>query len=168
MRTKFLCLPALLVLGCSQQNAAKAGPATNSTKADKVSNINGKIAGDGKPDGAVSLTVDGPIIGLVVMTCSAEGTAQGGQQWDTYTVGQALPGAMKTPFANGDITWQLGVFENDKLLNAPDGTLAPVASGQHTLTLWLGDSGYFSKGNHFIVMAERPDHTIVKSNVFSF
>jgi hypothetical protein len=75
--------------------------------------------------------------------------------------------AWKVQFATGEPTWQLAVEENGKIVNAKDGALAPLAAGPHSLVLYANDSGTFDKDHRFMVLADRPDHTMVKSNVFS-
>lgn len=145
-----------------------AGPGPDNLKVDKVKNGDGPIEKDGTNDGSMWLAIDGPVIGLIVLTTDKDGNPEGGQQWDTYVAGQKVPAAVKPPYEDGDATWQLGVFENGKALNDPKGGLAPIGPGSHKLTLYAADSGYFTKEYHFIVIAERPDHSLVKSNLFTF
>ena len=63
---------------------------------------------------------------------------------------------------------ELGVWENGKAMNDAKGALVPIGAGSHKLSLYASDSGYFTKEHHFIVIAERPDHSLVKSNLFTF
>jgi hypothetical protein len=148
--------------------SATAAVAPDSMKADKVKDEGGPIASDGHNDGAMTLTVDGPISGIVLLTVDASGHPEGGQQWDTYIDDQKVPPSINPPFATGGPTWQLGVFEGGKLMNAADGSLRPIAAGKHTLTLYAADSGNFTKTQHLAIYVERPDHSVVRSNLFTF
>ncbi len=148
--------------------AGTAAPAADSMKVDKVTGHDGPIETDGSNDGAVSLSVDGPVAAIMLLTCDKSGAPESGQQWDTYVAGQKVPAATKAPYEDGDATWQLGVFENGKLLNDKKGSLTPLGAGPHKLTLYASDSGYFTKDNHFVVFVERPDHSVARSNVFTF
>lgn len=173
-----LVLAVLVVLsafGCDKlrgkQSVSASGTAAvaaDSMKVDKVSNKDGAIAPDGEKDGAVTLTVDGPIAGIVLVTTDKDGNPEGGQQWDTYTANQKVPAAIKAPYDDGGPTWQLGVFENGKALNGANGALSTIPAGPHKLALYASDSGYFTKDNHFVVFVERADHGVVRSNVFTF
>jgi hypothetical protein len=133
-----------------------------------VKDEGGPIAGDGHNDAAISLTVDGPVAGIVLLTVDASGHPEGGQQWDTYIEDQNVPPSIHAPFASGGPTWQLGVFEGGKLQNKTDGALKPLAAGKHTLVLYASDNGNFNKTQHLAVFVERPDHAVVRSNVFTF
>jgi hypothetical protein len=145
-----------------------AGPGPDHMKADKVSGNDGPITKDGSNDGSMWLAIDGPVIGLMVLTTDKDGNPEGGQQWDTYTAGQKVPAAAKPPYEDGDGTYQLGVWENGKAMNDAKGALVPIGGGSHKLSLYASDSGYFTKEHHFIVIAERADHSLVKSNLFTF
>lgn len=175
-RPVVVCVLSLLAMTACHKlkgKSAAAGsgaatPAPDSMKVDKVTGEDGPIATDGAKDGAIALTIDGPVSALMVLTTDKDGKPEGGQQWDTYVKGQKAPAAAKPAYEDGDSTWQVGVFENGKLVNDKTGALTPLAAGPHTLTLYCADSGYFTKDNHFVVFAERPDHTLVRSNVFTF
>jgi hypothetical protein len=146
---------------------ATATAAPDSIKADKVKDEGGPIGTDGHPDGAITLIVDGPVLGIVLLTVDKDGKPEGGQQWDTYIGDQKVPPSIKAPFETGEPTWQLGVFEGGKLQNAGDGSLKPLPDGKHTLSLYAADSGNFDKSHHLAVFVERPDHSVVRSNLFT-
>jgi hypothetical protein len=159
-------LVLLLLVACSKDNQATV--TEESMKVDKVKNQDGPIASDGKNDAAISLSVEGPIAGLVMLSTDKDGNPFGMQQWDTYVGDEKLPAAAKAPFPTGGTTWQLGVFEDGKPLNTTSGSLVPLGVGMHKLTLYAGDSGWFTKANHFVIFVERPDHSVVRSNLFTF
>ncbi len=54
------------------------------------------------------------------------------------------------------MTAGIGVYENDKLMNASDGSLAPLPEGRHSLTLHVS-SREAPKGNFkaFVVLEDR-------------
>jgi hypothetical protein len=151
----------------SASNSASAKPAADSLKVDKVKSSDGAIETDGSNDGAISLSVDGPVRTLAVMTVDESGKATDNQQWDTAVGDKPLPKAFEAPFETGESTWQLGVFEGGALKNAADGTVS-LPPGHHDLVLYMSDSGYFTHEHHFRVLVERPDGTVVKSNIFTF
>jgi hypothetical protein len=151
--------------------AGKAGAATagviRGTKVDKASGQDGPLKPDGTDDDVISLTIDGPVSALAVVSVSKAGEIEGGQQWDTVVENTPMPAAWKVSFETGGPTWQLGVEEAGKPLNAKNGSLVPLAAGTHKLTLYITPSGYFEPGKYLMVLAERPDHSIVKSNTFT-
>ena len=148
-------------------DAPAAKPATDSLKVDKVKSSDGPIETDGSNDGAISLSVDGPVRTLAVMTVDDSGKPTDNQQWDTTVGNKPLPKGFEAPFDTVESTWQLGVFEGGALKNAADGTVS-LPAGHHDLVLYMSDSGYFTHEHHFRVFVERPDGTVVKSNVFTF
>jgi hypothetical protein len=115
----------------------------------------------------IAITIDGPVTALAVISVNAQGEPEGGQQWDTVVEDQPIPTGWRSNFGHGSETWQLGVEENGKLVNATSGSLSALGPGPHNLTLYVTDSGYFKTGHHLMVLAERPDHTVVKSNIFA-
>jgi len=169
-------LAALSSVGCDKLKStgtvgagATCAVAGDNLKVDRVKSEGGPIGTDGSNDGAISFTVDGKVSGVVLLTVDEKGDPSDGQQWDTYEEGQAIPAGIKdAPYKDGGPTWQLGVWEGGKSKNASNGTLTPLGDGPHQLTLYASDSGYFKKGQRFIVYAERSDKSLVKSNVFSF
>lgn len=177
LRTALFSISALAALtGCPKKNdtgtttstggPSTAGKAPTSLKIDKTSSTDGPIKTDGNNDGAATLTIDGPVSALALITVDASGAPADGQQWDTVT--GKMPAGWKTSFEEGGSTWQLAVEENGKPMNAKDGTLTPLGPGKHVLMLYGSDSGFFTHEYKFMVLAERPDHSVVKSNIFSF
>jgi hypothetical protein len=136
-------------------------------KADKTAGQDGPLTGDSADDGVLTLSIDGPISALAVVSVDAAGAISGSQQRDTVVEQQVQPAGWKSLSAHGADTWQVGVEEGGKMLNTKTGALAPLGAGPHKLTLYVGDASHFTSGTHYMVLAERPDHTVVKSNVLT-
>jgi hypothetical protein len=140
--------------------------AGDSMKADKVSA--GQVAGDGENDGALLLSLEGPAIAIAVVSVDAAGEPEhGAELWDTYVGDQVIPKAIGA-LPQGSATWQLAVFEGGASRNTSTGALAPLGAGKHELTLYVSDSGGLGKSHHYRAIIERPDHTLSRSNVFTF
>src|SRR4051812_42809687 len=95
-----------------------AGPAPNAPKVDKVGGHDGPLSSDSANDGVIAVTIDGPVTALAVISVNAQGEPEGGQQWDTIVEDQPIPTGWRSGFGHGSETWQLGVEENGKLVNA--------------------------------------------------
>ena len=138
--------------------------AAKAPAADFVSPDPGPVAKDGDPDLAFTLSVDGPVASLGVLVVDAKGEPIPPGQWDTLVDEQVIPKGWKAPWGSGSQTYQLGVVENGKLLNGPKGELAkPLGPGHHELTLYIG--GKTTAAEHHVIVGERPDHTMLKSNI---
>ena len=144
---------------------ATAGRAPRGKPVDKTAGQDGPLTADSAPDGVIALSVDGPLTALAVVTVDGTGAPDGQFHWDTIVEGHGIPAAWKIG-ATGADTWQLGVEENGIMLNAKDGSLTPLGAGRHSLLLYYGDATH-AVGSKLMVLAERPDHTTIKSNVFT-
>lgn len=103
---------------------------------------------DGQPDGQFTATGSGAFDALVLVTVSANGTPQFGQQWDTLVEQDPIPPQFGFSFSTGAQTWILGVWENGARANDAQGRIA-LGPGAHTLSLYGASSGYFSQGMRF-------------------
>ena len=139
----------------------------DSLKVDKIGGSDGSLKADGTMDAAFTLELEGPVLALFIVTTDATGTPDGNYQWDTVVATQEMPPEMKGLVKTGGMTGGLGVFENGQPINKPDGSL-PVITGAHKLDVYVSNTGAFQPGAHFRIMAEQPDHTIVKSPIATY
>jgi hypothetical protein len=169
MHLRSTALLLLIVISAPACNTrAKAEPAADSFKTDRVSPKDGALASDGNNDAALSFTVDGPIQSIVVLSVDEKtGTASGGQQWDTLVGNDVVPKVSGSTVATGGSTWQLGVSEGGAFKNNGAGSLSPLGDGTHKLTLYLSDNSQL-RTLHYVAVAIRPDGSAVRSNVFTF
>jgi len=139
----------------------------DSLKVDKIGGSDGSLKADGTMDAAFTLELEGPVLALFIVTTDATGTPDGNYQWDTVVATQEMPPEMKGLVKTGGMTGGLGVFENGQPINKADGSL-PAITGAHKLDVYVSNTGAFQPGAHFRIMAEQPDHTIVKSPIATY
>lgn len=121
--------------------------------ADITSRRPGEIESDGQPDQSFDLVVDGPIASIRIASVDSAGRPFGTSTWGTS--GDPKP-------------WQLAVFESSTPLNAPDGSLLPLADGRHWLRLYASDNGSFEPGSYFRAYVVRPDTRVAASEALAF
>ena len=120
--------------------------AADSSKVDKVGASDGALQPDGTPDLAVRVELEGPITALFLVGTDANGEPSGKFQADTLIGQEEMPKELSVA-QTGKATAGLAVFEGERLLNKPDGSLPPLAGGPHTVTLYVnaasvtGDTG---------------------------
>jgi hypothetical protein len=68
----------------------------------------------------------------------------------------------------GNMTGGIGVFENDKSLNGPDGSFVLSDDKEHHLVVYIADNGAFTPGSSFKMLAETAEHKIIESPVAKF
>ena len=159
-------LLAAMTLGCMGAKApvlAADAPslekAADSGKVDKIGSQDGELAPDGTNDLSFSVKAIGPIAAIFLVTVDASGTPTGEYQADTL-IGNA-EGPKELGAKPGMVTRGLAVFEADKLLNAPDGSLAAIGAGAHTLTLYCAPADVLKAGTRLRIYVQRPDQSLV-------
>lgn len=116
------------------------------TQVDFVGPGDNATTPDGTPDGTMTVTVVGPIDGLILVTTDAAGAPAGGQQWDTLVGADPIPPGF--PFSVGSQTWLVGVYDGTTKLNDANGRIS-LPAGPRALTLVASPSGFFTTGQHF-------------------
>jgi hypothetical protein len=130
-------------------------------KIDKVGKEDGKLAADGSKDAVFTLKVSGGVDAIFVAAVDKSGDSMGTFQADTLVGGQTQPNELAVAKA-GKLTMGVGVFEGDKLLNKPDGSISGVlVSGEHTLSLYVEAAALLKAGKAVRVWVQMPDHTVV-------
>jgi hypothetical protein len=135
-------------------------------KVDKVSKGDGPIAPDKENDAAILLVIEGPVAALAVVGVAEGGATDASTIWDTVAGDQKMNAAWQTGYDTGSGTHQLAVEEAGKPMNTKAGSLTPLGPGVHNLILYASDVSVFNSGRKFMVLAERPDHSVLKSNSF--
>lgn len=176
MRVRLLAVPVLLLTGCAGEGAsappAAAAPASvaitsaltlerspDSGQVDRVGADDGSLHPDGVKDLAFVAQVDGPVNAVFLVSVDDQGKATGQYQADTLVGDQPSPPDLGS--RTGGTTSGIGVVEGGKLLNAKDGSLAPLGAGAHRLTLYVAESATLKPGTKLRVYFQRPDHTLV-------
>jgi len=131
----------------------------DSGKVDRIGSQDGELAPDGTNDLAFVTKATGPIAAIFVATVDASGTPTGEYQADTLVGNVESPKELGAK--PGMVTRGLAVFEGDKLLNAPDGSLNAIAAGPHTFTLYSAPSDKLAAGTKLRVYIQRPDKSLV-------
>ena len=157
---------------CVESGAASvilaSAVASDSQTVDRVTSADGTIRTDNRNDAAFDITVAGPLTSLSLIVTDAEGKAKSNQIWDTSVGDTAVPGQdIGVTFRRGGQTWQVGVFENDRLLNRADGSL-PALEGTRHLRLYAANSGFFTAGVYFRWVLQRPDGMLAFGPVFQY
>ena len=170
MRACTVVLVSLLSCACGGAAASANAPTStvratierspDSGKVDRVGAADGALAPDGNSDLAFRCVVDGPVTALFLATVDETGNPTGAFQADT------LVGAAESPrelgARSGGGTLGLGVTENDQLLNAPDGSLAPLGAGPHQLVLYVAASDdTVPIGTRLRLFVMRPNTTVL-------
>lgn len=132
-------------------------------KVDMVGPADGALKPDGHPDAAFDVTLRGPIIALLV-----DSENDNSWQWDTYTGLQTVPVEMQALAPKGSMTGGIGVFENGKPINDPNGGLLIDDEKEHHLVIYIADNGAFQAGSSFKIYGETKDHKIVHGPVAKF
>lgn len=109
--------------------------APSSGKVDKVGTRDGALGPDGVKDLVFEAELEGAAIALMVVSTDASGKPNGKLTADTFVGTQLPPSEDSAEIKPGLMTAGIGVFENDRLLNAKDGSLEPLGEGRHRLTL---------------------------------
>jgi hypothetical protein len=135
-------------------------------KVDKVGGSDGALKPDGNMDAAYTLEIDGPVTALFVLSSDASGTPTGDYDADTLVGGQDIPKEVGVTL-KGHSTAGLGVFEGDKLVSAPDGSLN-LGPGKHKLTVYFANTGVLVPGASVVVFAQGADKAVVKGPVATF
>lgn len=130
-------------------------------KLDKVGKEDGKLAPDGSKDAVFNLKVSGAVDAIFVAVVDKNGDSAGTFQADTLTGTQTQPNELAVAKA-GKLTMGLGVFEGDKPLNKPDGSISgALVKGERTLTLHAEGASLLKAGKMVRVWVQMPDHTVV-------
>lgn len=136
--------------------------------ADLTSSYDGRLQSDGVPDEALLVEASGAFVSLMLLTTDASGRPMGGQQWDTIVGNQPIPRETKSSYATGAQTWQLAVLADLQVQNAVDGSLRPLRTGPHSLTVYASGSRWFESGRYFRLYGELADGSLVESNVLAY
>jgi hypothetical protein len=105
-------------------------------KADKVGSGDGAFKADGVKDIVFDLEVDGAATAVILAATDKDGMPNGEFSADTFVGHQTLPPEVGGNLNQGHFTGGVAVFENDKLINAKDGSVS-LADGKHKLKLYV-------------------------------
>ena len=142
--------------------------AATSLTVDLASPGDGTIATDGQKDGVFVVAITGPAIALTIIRTDSAGAPTSNQQWDTWVGSDAIPAALGTVFTLGSSTYQLGVYDNGGVLLNDAAGRVKLLAGQQTLRVAGASVGSFVAGNHFRLVAQRPDGTLVRGPVVTY
>jgi hypothetical protein len=135
----------------------------DSRKVDKVGSGDGASSPDGQKDVVVVADIAGPAKALYVASVTGKGEPTGDYQADTLVGAEEPPVELSLAGPHGKATAGLFVYENDKLLNAADGSLRDLAAGPHKLTLHFADHASLKDGIRLWV--QRPDGSLATSPI---
>jgi hypothetical protein len=137
----------------------------DSGKVDKVGGSDGALKPDGSPDIVLTADLDGPVASIFLISTGANGEPNGDYQADTITGLDQLPKDFPIAVRAGMLTAGIGIFEGDKLVTKPDGSI-DLGPGPHKLNLHIAATGVLQPGTgHVRIYIARPDKTVVKGPV---
>lgn len=135
----------------------------DSGKVDKVGMADGALKADGQKDLSFALRLTGPIDALFITGVDKSGEPAGEAQADTLVGTETMPNEL-AKYMKGGKTFGIAVYEADKMLNSPDGSIrGKLAAGEHTLTLYVSNVAGLKPGKGVRVYAQMPDGTVVAS-----
>lgn len=113
--------------------------AASSGKADMIGNADGALAPDGVKDLVFDAELEGgvPLVALMVVSTDADGKPNGKFNADSLVGTQLPPSENGAEIKPGMLTGGVAIYENDKLMNAKDGSLAPLPAGPHKLVVHI-------------------------------
>ena len=139
--------------------AATLEKSPDSGQVDRVGPDDGALRPDGVKDLSFVTQVEGPIAAVFLASVDEQGAPTGHYLADTLVGDQAGPKELAG--RPGGTTSGIGVFENDKMLNGPDGSLAGLGAGAHRLTLYVAATATLKPGTKLRVYLQRPDKTLI-------
>lgn len=135
----------------------------DSRKVDRFGSADGATKPDGAKDVVVVAEMDGPATALFVTTVTDKGEPTGDFQADTLVGDETQPIELSLVGPQGKTSAGLFVFEGDQSLNATDGSLKPIPSGHHKLTLYFADHPSVKDGIRLYALS--PDGSLKKSPI---
>lgn len=178
MRVRIVGGLAAVLVACGGEAATVAPPAAPSSplaptvtsgallerspdsgQVDRVGADDGALHPDGVKDLSFLAQTDGPVSAVFLVSVDDQGKPTGLYQADTLVGDQ--PGPAELGGRSGGTTSGIGVAETGTLLNAKDGSLAPLGAGPHRLTLYVAESATLKAGTKLRVFFQRPDRSLV-------
>jgi hypothetical protein len=138
--------------------------AATSGKVDKVGSQDAALKPDGVKDVVFDVEMEGPAVAFVIVSVNPTGQPDGAFSADTYVGSQTPPSEASVEMKPGKETSGIVVYENDKVLNAKDGSLGQLGAGPHKLVLYVSSKGAPLKGS-FRAYAIFDDKSVVESPV---
>ncbi len=135
----------------------------DSGQVDRVGADDGALHADGVKDLSFVTQVDGPLVSVFLVSVDDQGKPTGQYQADTLVGDQAGPPELGG--RPGGTTSGLGVVDGGRLLNAKDGSLAPLGAGPHRLTIYVAESATLKPGTKLRVYFQRPDRSLVAGGI---
>lgn len=128
-----------------------------SGKVDKIGSKDGAFGPDGVNDVVLDAEIEGAAVAFMIASTDAEGHPDGKFTADTFVGTQLPPSEAGAEVKPGLGTAGIGVYENDKLANAADGSLTQLSAGTHELTLYVSSREAPKKGSYkaFVVFDDR-------------
>lgn len=121
-----------------------------SGQVDKVGTKDGAFTPDGVKDVIFEVELDGPATAIAVQSVDDKGEPNGMFSADTYVGAQPIPPEVTSTLKPGKATAGVVIYENDKIVNKKDGSIAPFAAGTHKLTVHLSVKD-LPKGNYRVL-----------------
>jgi hypothetical protein len=165
----------LLVVGCGGTSqplaAAPSDPAVaaagggslerapDSGQVDRVGSSDGALQPDGTNDLGFVARIEGPVVAAFLVTVDDKGTPDGKFQADTLVDQNESPKELGAK--QGNKTAGLGVVEDGKVLNAPNGSLPELAAGTHRLGLYISPAPEIQAGTRLRVYTQKPGRELV-------
>lgn len=138
-------------------------------KVDKVGFNDGDFKADGANDTAFTVELTAPVRALFVVVTTADGAPTGDFQADTLVGQEPEPKELTGKgVTQGKSTVGIAVFEGDKLLSKPDGSLPALSAGPHALVIYTSAPAGLKFGTYFRLYAELPDKSFAVGPIIKY
>lgn len=132
----------------------------DSMKVDRVGGSDGALKPDNSPDLVFDADVEGPISAFFLISTDSKGEPNGEYQADSITGLDTLPKDFPLSVRAGMLTAGMGVWEGQKMISKPDGSIELIPDGPHHVTVYVASTGVLVPGSHVRMYAMRPDKTV--------
>jgi hypothetical protein len=136
-------------------------------RVDKVGTVDGALAPDGAPDLAFAVEIQGPFDALFLVTVDDQGRPAGQFRANTLVGSEPAPEELGGTLDLGKLSVGIGVTEDGKFLNRPDGSL-PAIEGAHKLVLYVPGNGKLKEGMKLRLLARTPGRALVMGPIFAY
>jgi hypothetical protein len=137
-------------------------------KVDKIAMRDGSVSPDGNRDLAFTAVVEGPVDAFYLVTCDEKGAPHYGFRADTIVGHEEIPSELGSVVDVGRLTVWIAVVENNRWNNGEKGTLSTLSAGQHSLKLYVPNTGNLLPGSHLRLYARAPGGQLVGGPVIPY
>ncbi len=134
---------------------------------DKVGTRDGALAADGAVDLVFTADVQGPLVALFLVSVDEKGRPSGQFRANTLIGAEEAPEELGGTLELGKLSVGIGVMEDGKFLNKPNGAL-PALEGAHKLVLYVPNMNKLKEGMKLRLIARSTKGSLVMGPIFAY